>query len=145
MNQHVPATPPDMWDTQPRAGGFLVYVNSKLSAISLAVHPSRTVEDKVIVIGGDVWLRMTLRMVGWAGARIDLMNDLGNAGKITQQQYDDFGSRIDTIFEWVRQSESFTKDELDWAWFNRVAQAKFKPPFEHFKLKMLPAEKGKKP
>jgi hypothetical protein len=130
--------PPEMWDTQPLPGKFMVFVDSKLSSIALTVHPSRPIEDKILIVGGDVWFRVTLRMLGWCASRADLMTELGNAGKIDQDDYDDFSSRLDTLWAWVRDGETFSAEDIDFAWRNRVAQSNFKPPFDHYRRKYLP-------
>lgn len=132
-------TPPpaDLWDTKPGEGKYLVFLDSKLSGIAITVHPSRKISDKILVLDNDVWLRATLRMVGWAYSRIDLMLTLTEDEKVTQAQYDDFKARIDTLCAWVNDSESFAKEALDWAWENRLDLKGFKPPFDHYRAKLI--------
>lgn len=129
--------PPEMWDTKPKQGKYLVFVNSKLSSIAITVNPSQRVDDRFAVLAGDVWLRVTLKMVGWLCAKEDLMFDLGNRGQITQPQYEAFERRMDTLRQWVKESESFSEADIDWAWDNRQLQSKFKPPFTHYREKYV--------
>lgn len=139
------AAPKDGWETKPAAGKSLLYVNSKLTSITVSQFPKTSDEEngaaKILVHQNDVFLRATLRMIGWALSRVDIMEKLLDSGKVSKASYDDFSDRLTEIYTSAEASGSYTDDELTWAWLNRSAQASFKPPFDHYRKKFLGKEK----
>lgn len=133
-----------LWDTPALEGKGRLYISSKLEAVAF-VALTREHRDEVnpakMTIGGEVFLRVNLRIYAWVVSRIDRLHARGVELWKThpegsperekfQRVYDDAGDRIDRITRLVTELELFRPEDARFAWEQRVAQESFRPLFE---------------
>lgn len=130
--------PRDGWDTRPTPGSVHVFVSPKLATMTLTLFPrGQEIKDRVLRVNDEVWFVVSLRMFAWATTRMKMMHVRLANNEATEAQYDEFCERWDELIKAVWESGMYSNEALAWAHDNEDEQADFKPPFAHFRKKML--------